>query len=409
MRCDPLAVAASSSFLLFLASSAGAVHVPAAFAFGPPGGGKCCGHVPSGRLPIGDHTAPCIGRHHRPIARGHVLLATSSVGNDDDDDDATDDIPGPRRVGRPKVSDEELEQRKEQLRELLCASDKEIDKLVHDTPTVLNRRDVVKNHGPKIAMLQERLGISQKAAGKLCLTARSLLASSLEILEANVDWLEEELKFTEEELSKVVKRRPGVLVAPENRMSEIQQWLKDRLGLGDARIARMSMNKPEILASKVTTLEDKVDRLQAAMSLSDEELGHLFGKYPNLFGYSPEKKIEPKLRFLRKRLGLDDQGLKEVILKCPSLLSRTEEDIDEKIKFYSGLVGESKAKRIVTKSSNLLKISLEKRLKPRLSEVQKAGIKVVWTEQLIQRLARRTDDVWERHGLEEARRGRYDS
>ena len=112
---------------------------------------------------------------------------------------------------------------------------------------------------------------------------------------------------------------------------------------------------------------------------------------------------------MRKRLGLDDQGLKEVILKCPSLLSRTEEDIDEKIKFYSGLVGESKAKRIVTKSSNLLKISLEKRLKPRLSEVQKAGIKVVWTEQLIQRLARRTDDVWERHGLEEARRGRYDS
>ena len=255
-----------------------------------------------------------------------------------------------------------------------------------------------------MALLQERLGISQKAAGKLCLAANRLLMSSFETLDAKMDWLQERLNLTEVELSKVIKGHPRILTLSKNKILEVQQWMSERLHLSDARIVQTCRNKPEVLASKVSTLEEKVNWVQAAMSLSDEELSDLFGK--SLFQCSSEKNLEPKLRFLQKTFDLSDQGLKILVTKQPTLITKSEKDIEEKVKFYSQLVGESEAKRLVTKSSNLLVRSLKNRLKPRLAQVQSTGNKVVWTEKLIQRLARRSDDQWERYGLGEVQRRR---
>ena len=142
------------------------------------------------------------------------------------------------------------------------------------------------------------------------------------------------------------------------------------------------------------------------MSLSDEELSKLFGQFPTLFCYDPVKNVQPKLRYLQKTFDLSDQGLKNLVTKYPSLFSMSVKNIEQKLQFYSQLVGENEAKRLVTKRPNLLNISLEKCLRPRLAEVKKAGEKVVWTEQLIQRLARRTPGQWEKYGLGEAQRRR---
>ena len=394
-------MASLSSLLLLglLASAAGEVHVAAAFAFGPPGGCTCSGGSGGYETPLSvppKHLGCCKPRRNGyGFSCGPLLFATAS-----DDDDAS---AGPRRSGRPKVSDEELEERREQLRYLLCATRAEMDKLVRQNPSVLNRRDVVLAHRPKVALLQERLGVDEKAAGKLCLR---LLTSSLETLEVNMDLLQEKLNLTEVEMSNAIKRAPRVLAVSENENNilEVQHWMSERLGLGDARFAQMCRNKPTLLVSKVSTLEEKVDWVQEELTLSDEELGKLFGELPVLFGYDPVKNVSPKLRFLQKTFALDNQGLKNLVTKQPSLLSRSKEIVEETVQFYSGLVGESEAKRVVTKSPNLLIISLEKCLKPRLAQVQSAGKKVVWTEQLIQRLARRTPEQWERYGLGEASR-----
>ena len=344
-----------------------------------------------------------IGRY-RTATSGHVLSAASSDNDDDSSSSST-----PRAGGRPKVSDEEMEGRKEQLRLLLCATKAEIDKLVRNNPSVLSRRDIVKSHGPKVAMLQDRLGISQKEAGKLCLEAARLLttASSFETLDAKIDWLQARLDVDKAQLVKVIKRSRGILTVSRDKILEVQDWMAERLGLGEAKIAQMCRNHPGILTRKTSTLEEKVNWLQQALSLSDAEVRELFGKHPALFQYSSEN-LEPKLRFLRVTFELDDEGLKDLVMKCPGLCSRSEKNIEEKVKFYSELVGEREAKRLVIKSSNLLvgAVSLDNRLKPRLSQIQNAGTKVVWTEKLIRRLALRPDDVWDRYGLGEAPKGR---
>ena len=378
-----------------------------------------------------------------------------------------------------------MENRKEQLRVLLSASEEDIDKVVRQNPSIIVRSDIEKNHGPKLNLIQERLGISKKAAGQLCIRRERLLTNSLETSENRMDWLQarlnlnksqlrtvverdpvvltlsiednldptidaiqSSLKLSDKELTKLVVKSPDVLIHnmsaenikqrssllqellglqegdvegvrkriirspemlfwPEESMKESQQWIQERFGLGDAKIAQMCRNRLDLLFSNTTTLDDKADSIQAVLSLSDDELSDLVSKSPAILCcYSIEENIKPKLRYLRTRFELDDDALKNLVLKAPQLFGLSRDNIEEKLQFYSALVGEREAKGLVIKSSNLLVQSLEKRLKPRLEEVEKSGEKVRWSETLIQRLARRTKGHWEKYKLGEAKWGR---
>ena len=169
-------------------------------------------------------------------------------------------------------------------------------------------------------------------------------------------------------------------------------------------MAQMCRFKPQLLYANATTLDDKAGSIQSDLSLSDDELSDLVSKFPTLLGYCPEKNVRQKLRYLRTRFELDEDALKNLVLKQPALFSLSQGNIEEKLQFYSKLVGEREAKRLVVERSYLLMKSLEKRLKPRLEEVEKSGTKVRWNETLINRLATRRDDLWEAYGLGEAKR-----
>ena len=188
-------------------------------------------------------------------------------------------------------------------------------------------------------------------------------------------------------------------------MKDVQQWVQERFGLGDAEISQMCRHQPSLLRSNTKNLGDKVGSIQSDLSLSDEELSDLVYKHSKILACSIEENVRPKLRYLRTRFDLDDDSLKNLVLKSPVLFGYPTDNIEEKLQFYSNLVGEREAKRLVVKSSNLLKQSLKTRLKPRLEEVEKSGVKVRWNETLIQRLARRTPDQWGRYKLAEARPG----
>jgi mTERF domain-containing protein len=389
--------------------------------------------------------------------------------------------------GRPKTTDEEKEDRKEQLRVLLSATEKEIDQLVRNSPTLLNIRDVQETHGPKLKLLQQRLGISKKAAGRLFLKGNRVLGTSLETMENKLDWLQAKLKLSKaqlktiveriplvlglsiddnleptinniqsilklsdeeltklivrtpevlqynmsaevikqrisllqeilrlregdvEDLRKYIKKVPDILFWKEESMKENHRWIQRRFGLGDAKIAQMCRNQPQLLYANTTTLDDKAGLIQSDLTLSDEELSNLVSKFPTVFCCSYEKNLRPKLQFLRTRFELDDDALKKWLLSGHSLLGFAIDTIEEKLQFYSNLVGEREAKRLVVKSSALLRESLKTRLKPRLKEVEKSGVKIRWNETLLQRLARRTNEQWERYKLGEAPIGRAGS
>ena len=228
-----------------------------------------------------------------------------------------------------------MEKRREQLRELLCATESEVEKLVRQIPRVLHRSDMVEAYGPKLALLQQRFRIGQKEAGKMFIH---------------------------------------------------NNWM-----------ATMS------IAFMAMTLEEQSKWIQSSLHLSDEEFCILVRKFPKSLVLNPEKNLDPKLQYLRKTFALDDDSLRDLVLRMPGLLTYSEKTIDKKLAFYSYLLGEKKAKILVVESPYfVVNYGLERRLKPRLKEVLKSGEKVRWDKTLVSRLATRTDKQWEEYGLGDA-------
>ena len=183
-------------------------------------------------------------------------------------------------------------------------------------------------------------------------------------------------------------------------MIEIQQWIKDRLGLEGARIAQMCRNTPDVLTSKIQTLGEKVDWLQKELRLHDEELSKLISARPEIVvNLNMERKVKPKIKYLRQTFQLNNVTLREMLLRMPSLLTYSEKTMEKKLNFYVKLVGERDAKKLFIERPYLIaNYSVEERLEPRLEEVRKSGEKVKWDETLINRLAVRSDALWESMG-----------
>ena len=385
----------------------------------------------------------------------------------------------------PKVSDEEMEQRKEQLRDLLCATETEIDKLARKNPSVFSRRDVVLAHRPKVALLQERLGISRKAAGKLCLGANSLLNFLLATLEGKIDWLQARLHLDKADLWKVIKRSPVILTcstednleptinniqsslelsdkeltkmivwAPdlllhnfsddllasrfvflqdvlnideediaslraatfkkpeilfwsEESMLESQQWIKNRFGYGDSKVAQVCRLYPHTLTSNIDTLEKMTSDLQIELALDNDELERVISNTPSLLSSSINENIKPKMDFFQRTFALDAEEVKTLLLRHSVLLKLSiAKNVEPKIEFYSKLAGKAVAKEAIFENPNLLLQSFKKRLKPRLAEIVESGDKVRWSKTLLFRMALRTPAQWEKYGLGEAPKGR---
>uniref|UniRef100_A0A7S0ACF9 Uncharacterized protein n=1 Tax=Minutocellus polymorphus TaxID=265543 RepID=A0A7S0ACF9_9STRA len=232
--------------------------------------------------------------------------------------------------GRSRLTEEEIEQRTEQLRVLLSFSEDEIDELVLLNRYALYRRNMAETYTPKLVLLQDRLGIDKESAGRLCLRAPRLITVSLRTLETRLDWLQGEMNIDRTEMRRIIECSPLVLSAST----------------------------------------DTLDYLCRTFELNKEGLAEIIMKQPAILAISVERSIKPKLHF------------------------------------YSRLVGEKEAKKIIIESTNLLMRSLDKRLLPRLAEVEKSGLEIKWNKTLIQRLARRSNRLWDEYKLGDAKKGR---
>ena len=385
----------------------------------------------------------------------------------------------------PKPSDEELEQRKEQLRILLSATDKEIEKLVRNNPTVLQRRDIVGAHGPKLKLIEERLGISKKEASRLCLKANRLLNVMLETLESKIDWLQARLNLNKVQLRRIIEgspvalalsiednleptldniqsglglsdkeltkivwktpevlqknfsfeklavrlsflrdllsikegdiaklrkavlKRPEILFWPEESMLESQQWIKNRFGYGDSKVAQICRSFLDPLISSIDTLEKKAGDIQTELALDNDELKQMISSTAKVLAMSVDESIKPKMEFFRLTFALDAEEAKGLVLRYPVFFTLSiEKNIEAKLEFYSELAGKAVAEEAILENPNLLLQSLKTRLKPRLAEVEEQGSKVRWTKTLLFRMALRTPAQWEAYGLDDAPRGR---
>ena len=308
------------------------------------------------------------------------------------------------------VPDEEMEQRKEQLRDLLCASDEEIDKLLHDNPTVLARFDVVKHYGPKLKLLQERLGINQKEAGRMFLTSQRLLSLSLATLEGKIDWLQERLNLNKTQLRKVIKRALKILThSIEDHIEPSLKNIQSVLEMSDKELTKMIVKTPDLLFQNFsldTIVMRRLSFLRDLLNIEEENIAKLrkaVMKHPEIlsyqegrmlaiqkwmkdrFGFGDSKisqvcRIQPHLlvakiktldqraRDIQSELALDNDGLKRMISSTPGLLStKVEESIRPNVEYLQRTfsLDAEEVKSLLLRYSVLLHLSIEKNMEPK--------------------------------------------
>ena len=213
---------------------------------------------------------------------------------------------------RSRLTDDDYAERKEQLRQLLCLDQKGIDKLVDSNPGVL-KLDIDGNVVPKSEMLQRRLGIDQKKAGRIlsCPGANRLIAQNQGVTQAGIDYLQNEL------------------------------------GLSDKEIAKVLVSCPELLARSINDhYEPLFNALQSAFGFTQDEIANFATKTPKALQRTSAKGIESMACLLPRVLGLDEKdkkGLKKCFLKCPSLLYSTESRLNESHEWLLNFLGGSKS------------------------------------------------------------------
>jgi hypothetical protein len=164
--------------------------------------------------------------------------------------------------------------------------------------------------------------------------------------------------------------------------------------LDDKSLSKLVQSKPQVFAYSIEdNLEPKLVWLQERLSLDDKSLSKLVQSKPQVFAYSIEDNLEPKLSWLQARLELDCKSLCSVIQRMPSLLGyNIEDNIEPTIEFYEDCVGSDAVSEMNAKNPRVLGSSLENRLKPRLAQVQEAGIPL--DTSTISRIAVYTEEEW---------------
>ena len=140
---------------------------------------------------------------------------------------------------RPKATDEEFDKRKEQLRRLLCLTQKDIDKLVVGNSKVL-KIDIDGKVAPKSEMLQQRkLSIDQKRAGQI-LGSQRLIGAKKETLEERIDYLQNEFGLSKKQLAKVLVAFPELLTRSiKDHYEPLSNALQTSFGFTQEEIAKI--------------------------------------------------------------------------------------------------------------------------------------------------------------------------
>ena len=174
-------------------------------------------------------------------------------------------------------------------------------------------------------MLQNRLGIYQKAAGKLCLLANGLLNVALETLEDKMDWMQASLNLKKADLWKVMKRSPKELtLSIEDNLQPSLENIQTSLQMTDKELTKMIVRTPKLLEQNFSSekLAVRFFLLRDILKIEKNDLSSLRKVILNrreILYWSEESMLESQ-QWIKNRFGLEDARIAQMFRNVPNLL-----------------------------------------------------------------------------------------
>jgi mTERF domain-containing protein len=182
---------------------------------------------------------------------------------------------------------------------------------------------VEQNLIPKIVFhLIMKLQMSEAHVEKLLLSYPQFLDHNLErSIQPKTQFLLLDLGFTVKETRSVFMKFPRLVTYSLRKIKHVVGFFRYEVGMSAAQVKSVIRKAPGIIGLATDTkIRKKVDFLQSSLGLSDRELRNFIAAMPNLLNLDKHNNLIPKLDYLKNFFNTDD-GLRDAILRCPTLLA----------------------------------------------------------------------------------------
>eukprot|EP00193_Tetraselmis_chui_P006307 CAMPEP_0177762348 /NCGR_PEP_ID=MMETSP0491_2-20121128/6297_1 /TAXON_ID=63592 /ORGANISM="Tetraselmis chuii, Strain PLY429" /LENGTH=201 /DNA_ID=CAMNT_0019278397 /DNA_START=334 /DNA_END=936 /DNA_ORIENTATION=- len=140
------------------------------------------------------------------------------------------------------------------------------------------------------------------------------------------------------------------------------EWLQSALGCDLREVARIAHKSPQVLGLRRCRMQRTLDFLLHRMQCSPCDAKEVVMAQPQIFSYSVDNNLGPKLEYLRS-LGVSEGGAIRVFRECPQVIGASLAAMQAKVDYLRGEWGLSPAD--LTAYPQYLSFSLQDRIRPR--------------------------------------------
>lgn len=277
-------------------------------------------------------------------------------------------------------SPEAISERLAWLKERLQLGEEQVRSLVHRRPSVLCR-DVEGGMEPKVRWLQEELRLSDDEVASMVTSAPNILSVSVERgMAPKLAWLSDRLRLSHEELAMVVMTCPQLLTSSvEGALEPRLKWLQENLQIGGTVLRERVLSFPWLLnLSEEGKLAPTYEFLKTDLLLDDVEIRKTLFRNPRMFLVPLRPALASTKKWLCQSLAMEECDADAVLTRDARLLLRSTEVLDSKLAFFCQEMGATleELREVLLTSPNLLLVSVELALAPRVAALKRAGVDV---------------------------------
>jgi len=202
--------------------------------------------------------------------------------------------------------------------------------------------------------------------------------SVIQNLRPTVRFLTKEIGVAPDMVRKVIVSFPQILgLSIDDNLRPTAQYLLHDVGVPVDRLNKTIVTRPQILGCSVEkNLRPKLELLVEMAGIEREQLPLVISRAPHVLGYSPSN-IAHFLIFLLHELKVEQKKVARLLTTSPQLLGLSvEKNIRPKIKFLREEVGITNVGQVIGSFPNILGYSVENNMRPKLEYLAQHILKV---------------------------------
>mmetsp|Transcript_23176 Transcript_23176/g.39810 ORF Transcript_23176/g.39810 Transcript_23176/m.39810 type:complete len:460 (-) Transcript_23176:209-1588(-) len=174
--------------------------------------------------------------------------------------------------------------------------------------------------------------------------------------------------FSPEQIARISDSAPDILCLSVSRLVESFEFFK-RLGLDEPQLCKMVTRYPVILRPSISTLQARTDFCKNELKIDGRDLCVVLARFPQLatrgLGYMRDQ-VE-----LLRLYNLSDEQIRVVLLRCPSVLGITPQNVKQKLDFLLERFDIDN----ISRNPPVLALSFSNRVQPRVLFVEQRGLR----------------------------------